>query len=560
MKTFLRWVCLALAFIWLWGCSSEQPGPPEKISTLIIGTGRDATQPGNFQPFGMWEPACLIYETLVNLDTKTEPVPCLAKSWQVSNDGRTYIFDLREKIYFHDGTPFDAQAVAENFNKIGRTGWQVLGRLIKEVRVEGKYQVAFDLNRPSLLFLIHLAASSHGMVSPLAIEAKMPKNTASQKMDMAANPMNKTIMAKENMTTVKGGMPPAMRKAMDMGKGKSWVVTRPTGTGPYIWDQASYKRARTFAVNANSDYWQGKPGFKRIVWEVIPDTNARSLALETGEIHITGLTPNSALGRENLDSLKKNPNMAFATGSNWGARLLVVNLHRPPFDRPGVRQAMQLALDTDEIQAFLGDTARVCTGPLGPDTPYTRPGLALAPFDPEQAKAILDKEGIKDTDKDGIREFGGKPFSLNLIATKNQGLAVMVCQRLKAVGIDARVNPREGGSVFEIIRQGDYDVISHPNIPSFFLDLYGAFHSESWLSAHLNDPDLDRLLERARQCPNKGQFLNLTWEIQDRILDTGMILMGINESKNAVFRKDLVQFAFPPEEWVGAAQDLWRMN
>ena len=136
----------------------------------------------------------------------------------------------------------------------------------------------------------------------------------------------------------------------------------------------------------------------------------------------------------------------------------------------------------------------------------------------------------------------------------------MVCQRLKAVGIDARVSPREGGSVFEIIRQGDYDVISHPNIPSFFLDLYGAFHSGSWLSAHLNDPDLDRLLERARQCPNKGQFLNLTWEIQDRILDTGMILMGINESKNAVFRIDLVQFAFPPEEWVGAAQDLWRMN
>lgn len=87
MKTFFRWVCLALAFIWLWGCSSEQPGPPEKISTLIIGTGRDATQPGNFQPFGMWEPACLIYETLVNLDTETEPVPCLAKSWQVSNDG-----------------------------------------------------------------------------------------------------------------------------------------------------------------------------------------------------------------------------------------------------------------------------------------------------------------------------------------------------------------------------------------------------------------------------------------------------------------------------------------
>jgi peptide/nickel transport system substrate-binding protein len=541
MTSTLIKLFLAMLMACPMACSTPESPAPGPVAELKIGTGRDATQPGDYQPFGMWEPGCLIYETLVNLDENSRPLPCLAKAWEISPDGLTYTFHLEEKILFHDKTPFDAQAVKRNFEGIGRAKWQNLGRIIKTVRVEDEHVVSFILNRPSTLFLLHLATSGHGMVSPSALVPKSPDKK------------NGTMMASMSAS-------PVPSSGAKMKRPNTLAIGHPVGTGPYVWDENAYHRARSFSVTRNNAYWRSKPVFDRITWQVIPDANARTVALETGEIDMTGLTPNGALSRENLDILAKNPNIAFARDANWGTRLMVINHHRPPFDRPRVRQAMKKAIDLSAIQGLLGDTAAVCPGPFAPQTVYAHPGLTLADHDPGVAKTLLDQEGLVDTNKDGWREFEGKNIRLDLVTSKNRGLGILICENLKTVGIDARLCAKESGSVFEVLKQGDYDIISHPNIPSFYLDLYGSFHSKSWLSLHLDDPELDRLLETYQLSTSEERFKTLGFEIQKRVADKDVILFAINEIKVAAYNKGLGTFVYPPEEWVGAAQEIWRMK
>ncbi|MCG8564920.1 MAG: ABC transporter substrate-binding protein, partial [Desulfobacterales bacterium] len=510
----------------LGGCSPNDTTETDPaVQTLVIGTGRDTTRPGDFLPFGMWEPGALIYETLVNLDAHARPVPCLAKSWEISPDGLTYAFTLGENIRFHDGEPFNARAVVENYEKLGRVQWQVLAPLIRRVRALDEFRVVFELKRPFPLFFVHLATSSHGMVSPAALEPA----TSTASMGMVMGKEMKKSMPPAGMKSKAMGDAPMKKSGMDQGKmsskamgssapGVRFVVARAAGTGPYLWDEQAYNRGRSYQVTANGEYWQGKPRFEQIIWKIIPDANARAIALEAHEIHMTGLTPVGALGREHLERLKVSEYIALGQGSNWGARLLVLNPGRPPLDRPGVRQALQSALDLNSIQTLLGDTSRVCAGPLGPDTPYTLPDQGLPVHDPELARRLLDKEGVVDTNGDGIREYNGRPFTLEVVASKHPDLMVMVCSDLKAVGVDARLTPREGGAVFGLIQQRDYDLISHPNISSFYLDLYGGFHSRSWLPVSLGDDALDPLLEQARNCTDAAEFIALSHRIQKEIL------------------------------------------
>ncbi len=80
------------------GVTASASDHPVFHQELIIGTGWDATRTGDYQPLGMWEPGSLIYETLVNLDEGSQPLPCLAESWTVTGEGTVYTFHLRPKV------------------------------------------------------------------------------------------------------------------------------------------------------------------------------------------------------------------------------------------------------------------------------------------------------------------------------------------------------------------------------------------------------------------------------------------------------------------------------
>ena len=529
---------------------------------LIVGTGWDAARPGDYQPLGMWEPACLIYETLVNLDETSQPVPCLAQSWKVSDDGKIYTFHLQDGVRFHDGTPFDAQAVKLNYERLGRINWQAVSRAVDRVEVMDPLIIRFTLKRPVPLFFIHLAGSGYGIVAPSVM------SMGSEAAPQTKKEMNETTPMEQMRNKVPKAMMEAMKKGgMNMGRGataaKIVKVVSPVGTGPFKWDAKRYRRAQSFSVVENPSYWQGRPAFDRITWKVIPDPAARTIALETGEIHLTGQSPNASLTEENIRILSSNAGIAITQSKNWGSRLVLINHTRPPFDNPDVRKAFQMAMDTRSIQMLFQNMATVCPGPFGPDTPLTHPGLLLPEYNPDAAKALLDKAGVKDRDGDGIREFDGKPLRVEFTVAKSQMLAVLVCEYLKKIGIDAAILPKESGSIFEILKQMDFDIAVHPNIPSFYLGLYHTFHSKGRWSARFDLPELDALLEQGEAASVSplftamDQFKTLSHRAQKMIHDQHIILFGINESKVAANAKALGRFPFPPEEWVGSMQDIW---
>lgn len=493
----------------------------EDFKELKIGTGWDSTRPGNYTPWGMWEPAVIIYESLVNLDEDCHPIPCLAKEWVISADGLTYTFTLNSGVKFHDGNLLNAGAVKENYDKLKNANWLALNHYIKEVKVLDEYTVRFCLKMPYPLMLKKLAGSLHGIVSPAAIVEKKDARGAAK---------------------------------------NKYIIVRPAGTGPYKWDRDAYKRNRSFSVIRNDEYWRGMPHFQRITWEVIPDAGARTIALESGRIQMTGQSPNASLTPENVISLKKNDRIKIVKANNWGTRLLIVNHKRPPFDNIKVRRALKYAIDYNGIQKILGELATICPGPFAPDTPFTHPVIKLYEYNPERANAILDKEGLIDTDGNGFREYKGKDIRIEIISAKSILLSVLMQEYFKKIGIGLRISPRESGSLFQILEQNDFDIASHPNIPSFSLSLYQQFSDKGRWSLRLNDLTIEQLLSEYAVCTDYDKFKRLNYRIQEEVHKKEIILFAVNESKLAAYHKELGDFIFPPEEWVGAVQEIWRMK
>ncbi|BBO89659.1 ABC transporter substrate-binding protein [Desulfosarcina ovata] len=519
---------------------------------LTIATGRDATRTGDYSPYGMWEPAALIYETLVNLDAACNPVPCLAESWTVSEDGKSYVFYLRKGVSFHDGTPFDAAAVRANVEKLKSGNWSNVVRVLQSVNVIDAHTVELVLKRPHPTLFTLLASSTNAIVAPASIKAgpstgpspamKMPRPKAGSENSPAMAMMKKSV-------------------ATDKSASPGYVVAWPVGTGPYIWDGERHLKNRCFSVVRNDVYWQGTPRFSRIDWQVVPDAAARAIALESGKVDLTGETPNSTLSAENIKLLKNNEKIKVTMADNWGTRLMIVNHTRPPFDDPQIRSALKYAIDVKAIQKLLGDTVTICPGPLGPTSPLTDPSLKLYDYDVQKARAILDAKNIIDTNGDGIREYGGRELHLSILSGKVPTVSVLMREFFRDIGIDLTIDQKETGSTFQILAQMQFDIATHSNIPSFYLNLSQQFSNKGgrW-SLHIDDPALEDAIQKYNQSTDWNTYKACSFEIQRRVHAKQIILFAVNEQKVAAYRKDLGEFVFPPEEWVGADQNLWNMK
>lgn len=548
-KTTSLLLCFTVIFSFI-SCDKIET---QKKDELNIATGRDATRVANYSPMGMWEPGALIYETLVNLDADCNPVSCLAKSWEVSTGGEEYIFHLRKEVKFHDGNSFNALAVKENAEKLRNESWVAISYYLKEVKIIDEYTVKFILKKAHPAFLMSLASSTSGIISPSVIKVVSPNNISKMEMmekNTRDNKKDMMKMMKSDMTTIRQKQ-----------KNLKYVVAKPVGTGPYIWDQDKYLRNRSFSIIRNDNYWQGTPRFKRINWQVIPDAAARAIALESGKIDLTGETPNSTLTSEDIKLLKKNEKFKITAADNWGTRLLIVNHTRPPFDDIQVRKALKYAIDVKAIQKLLGDLAMVCPGPLGPTSPITDSSLKLYEYNPEKAKELLDKKNIIDTNNNGIREFNGKELSISILSGKVPTISVLIKEYLKAIGIDLKIEQKETGSSFQLLAQMQFDIATHNNIPSFRLNLSEQFSSKGgrW-SLNLDDPELDKVIKLYKQSISMEKYKKHAYKIQQMVHSKEIILFAINEQKVAAYRKELGNFIFPPEEWVGADQNLWQIK
>ena len=275
---------------------------------LIYSRGSDAISldpaiPDDGESF---KPIIQIYDGLIKYKPGTTDLTAgLAESWNISKDGLEYTFHLRKGVKFHDGTPFNAEAVKFSFDR------QLPGKatpdmayasftfgLVKQVDVVDPYTVKVTLSRPYTPFLANLAM---GLSAPIV-------------------------------------SPTAVKKY-----GKDFGVKYAVGTGPFIlekWDHGT----KTIYLKKNPNYWDGPPLLDEVIIKVTDDNTVRANELIAGDVDmIDGIAP------ADVARLQGDKNITFLSGAGMNVNYMAFRCDRPPFNNPKVREAFTHAVNLDAI-------------------------------------------------------------------------------------------------------------------------------------------------------------------------------------------------------------------
>ncbi len=435
-----------------------------------------------------------VYDTLVYRDGNTlEFVPGLAESWEISPDGLTYTFRLRQDVTFHDGTPFNADAVRVNIQRIlspdanSLKAAQLLGPVIR-VEVIDDYTVSLVLSEPFAPLLDGLSQPYTGMASPKALS----------EYDTATYQFHQV------------------------------------GTGPYRF--VEYVVNDRLVLERNPDYaWAPSvvtnpemPEVERIVFRFFTDPASRALALQSGEADVMGeLLPTDAR------QLAADGVIGLTTIPIPGQPLqFFLNTNRAPTSSLAVRQALILATDRQAIvQSIFQAYSPIAYGPLAAATLYYDPAIeGRYAFDPAQAVSLFDSTGWTDTDGDGWRDENGQALEIVLVIPP-WGQTPEVAQLLESqwestLRVQVRVHQVASFPMLsEAADTGDYHAIS---LNFFGLDpvvLNGFFLStgrNNW--SRYVDPELDAWLMSAQASLGSEERANLYALIQARIMDQALIL------------------------------------
>ena len=388
---FRLWPVLLLTAA-LVACGREPAAEHAPVTTLVIAQSGD---PGALNPAvttsGATHPVTdQIFNGLVGLDEQLQPVPELASSWSIEDEGRTYRFALRDDVRWHDGVPFTSADVKFTFDQAllkyhSRTRSALEG-LIEEIETPDPHTVIFRLNRP---------------YGPLL-----------QRLDVVEASI----------------IPRHQYEGHDLLSGEP--TRQPIGTGPFRF--VSYAPADRLVLERNPDYFRpGLPGVDRLVFRILPNPATAVAALERGEVDYVSSVPGADIQR-----LRSTPGIAVgpSTGGSGGSLcqdVLIPNLNRRPLGDRRVRQAMAHAIDRRFIvdRVYFGQ-GQPATGPITHllTWAYT-PDVRQYPHDPGEAGRLLDAAG-QAPGADGVR------FRLTFThATNHQRLGQALREQLRAVGI-----------------------------------------------------------------------------------------------------------------------------
>lgn len=375
-----------------------------------------------------------VFEGLVRIDRDGQIVPALAESWEVSDDGLTLTFTLREGVKFHDGSDFGADDVVAKFERAmnpdaGHTN-PAYYEAIAEVSGNGD-QVVFSLSRPSSSLLYNLARPD-SIIYPAGTSESQRSN--------------------------------------------------PVGTGPFRfveWVPGSEVRLERF----DDYYLEGVPYLDAVTFRIIGDPNARFAALQAGDIDMIGvaLSPESALLAE------QDPNLKVTRGANTTEITMALNNSREPLNDPLVRQAITQAIDKQAIVegANFGFGTVIGTHAT-PAEPYWI-DIEPYPYDPERARELLEEAGYGDGELTLSFEL---PEPYNIERTAGQ----VIAQQLTEVGIDVELTVVEWGTWLERIFTGaDYDMTIIGHSEPRDINIYG---NPDYYYRYDN-PEVRELLEQA---------------------------------------------------------------
>ncbi len=355
-----------------------------------------------------------IYEGLLTFSAKLDARPGLAKSWSVSPDGLTYVFNLQSGVTWHDGKPFSADDAVFSIMKfhmeVSPRSRAIFQRIDSCVAGDANTLV-IKLKAPFEPFLLMFDSTTCAIV---------PKHIYDG-TDYRNNPANQT----------------------------------PIGTGPFRFGE--WQRGNFIKLVRHDKYWKPNlPVLDELIYRVIPDSNLRGVSLQTGQVQVASFNDIEAF---DVPRFRAEPNLNVdITGWELFSPLswLDINHRVKPLDDVRVRRALAMAIDRNFIlnRIWFG-VGKPATGPISSTTRFYDPSVKLPAFDVKAAAALLDEAGLKPK-ADGTRlelKFMSLPYGE--IWTR---LGEYIRQAFSQIGVKLTAEAVDAGAWVRKLANWEYDL------------------------------------------------------------------------------------------------------
>lgn len=438
-----------------------------------------------------------VLESLVNRNPDTMAWEGLiAKSWQVSEDGLTISFQMRDDVTFSDGVPLTAKDVVFTFNLMMNEAIEapgersVYGR-IAAVEAKSDYEVVFKFKEPYF--------QAFGLAGGLAI---LPEHFYGE----------------------------YMQKPQEFNQSKGLLL----GSGPYrlkdpkAWtpDQGNVELVR------NERYWGDvQPPYDRLIWRIIQNQSAQLTTYRNGEIDAYEARPAEYIKLKTDEQIMaKSQNFEYmppVVGYGYIAWNQQRNGKPTRFADEKVRQAMSYLTDLKRIvNDILLNYAEPAITPFNPHAQQHDPSLTPWEFNLEKAKGLLAEAGYSDKNGDGVLEDkDGQPFEFKLgyfQDNKDRERVVLLLKDIYArAGIKLEPFPLEWPVLQESLEKRSFDAMTLGWTSSIETDLYQAFHSSQIKDGDnfvaYSNPELDKLIDEARRTVDDSKRM-LLWRQAERLI------------------------------------------
>lgn len=443
----IRWALITVVVLGLLlTTSAGVPAKAPEIRQVVVGQSIDhlaleiyfaIAVPSQSVSYHMLEPLVMLDDSLTSLKYRlaTSITPLNSLTWQVK---------LRENVKWHDGAPFTSEDVRFTFDRMRDPDRKLLhvvpADIFDDVKVVDEHTVNIILKVPY---------------------APLPRRLTEF-----------PIVPKH-----------AVEAMGDIAFGKA-----PIGTGPYRFKE--WVKGDKVVIEANADYWDGKPQYDRIVFRTIPEASTRVSEFAAGNLDVVCDVPSELVP---MVKSTRNGNAVMVDGLRY--MYIGINTFEKPFDDVRVRQALNYAVDKKAIvDKILGGLASVANGPLGPASYGYNQSVPVYEYNPEKARELLRAAGYPN----GF----STTFDLGRRFPKDREVALAVIGYLEQVGIKCTLNEMEWGTFWSqkympkkatgLHFYGFADMIGDADLPLYFL-----YHKSSGME-YYNTPQLNSSLEAGR--------------------------------------------------------------
>ena len=424
-------------------------GEPSNLIAMIAGDSASSAIAGN------------IFNSLLKYDENLDYAPDLAESWEISNNQKTITFKLKKNLQWADGKPLTSADILFT--------WQLITNPNTRTPYSSDYQLVKNASTPDpLTFKVTYESSYAPALDTWTSLHILPKH----------------ILKDEDINN-------------------TFFSQRPTGSNYYKLDE--WISGQQVTLKANDKSIMGAPSISKLISRIIPDTSSQFLELTADNIDVMNINP---IQYQRVFPARKDLQQKIALYKELGNgyTYLGFNLKKAPFNDIRVRQALNYAIDKDEvIKGVLLGLGEAISSPYKPGTRWNNPNLSPYPYDPTKALNLLKDAGYV-KDKNGSLVKNGTPLKFEIITNQNKQremTAVLIQRRLQEIGVEVSIRVIEWASfVNRFIKTGEFDVV----VLGWSLSL---------------DPDQYNIWHSSQQGPGQFNFLGYSNNRVDELLELG---------------------------------------